>query len=303
MQQFYLNKGLKVFQENGEKAAKKELDQLVRRHCWRPMDVKDMTPEERKNGKRVIYVLILKAIYGMLQASLLWYRKLRQDLEAVGFKFNPYDQCIANKMVNGYQQTIRFHVDDLLSSHVDPKVNDDFLKWLNEQYGSIKEVTSTRGKIHTYLGMTLDFSVKGKFKVRMDDYVTRMLEDFPVNYGEQDTQCTPAGVSLLEKGKGKKLETERKETFHSFVARGLFLYKRVRLDIHPAITVLASRVQDPNQSDWTKLCRMMKYLHSTQGWHLTLKADDLKIIKWYVDYLLFLIGLRGPIIEKNRVPW
>ena len=28
---------------------------------------------------------------------------------------------------------------------------------------------------------------------------------------------------------------------------------------------------------------MMKYLHSTQGWHLTLKADDLKIIKWYVD--------------------
>ena len=33
VQQFYLNKGLKVFQENGEKAAKKELDQLVRRHC------------------------------------------------------------------------------------------------------------------------------------------------------------------------------------------------------------------------------------------------------------------------------
>ena len=133
-------------------------------------------PEYRKyvvyeNGKRVIYVLILKAIYGMLQASLLWYRKLRQDLEAVGFKFNPYDQCIANKTVNGHQQTIRFHVDDLLSSHIDPKVNDDFLKWLNEQYDSIKEVTSTRGKIHTYLGMTLDFSVKGKFKVRMDDYV------------------------------------------------------------------------------------------------------------------------------------
>ena len=87
----------------------------------------------------------------------------------------------------------------------------------------------------------------------------------------------------MEKRKGKKLELERKELFHSFVATGLFLSKRARLDIHPTITVLASRVQDPNQSDWTKLCRMMKYLNSTQGWHLTLKADDLKIIKWYVD--------------------
>ena len=135
----------------------------------------------------------------MLQASLLWYRKLRQGLEAVGIKFNPYDQCIANKTVHGYQQTIRFHVDDLLSSHVDPKVNDDFLMWLNKQYGSFKEVTSTRGKIHTYLGITLDFLVKGKFKVRMDDYITRMLKDFPVIYGAEDTQCIPAGVSLLDK--------------------------------------------------------------------------------------------------------
>ena len=30
VQQFYLNKGLKVFHEDGETAAKKELDQLVR---------------------------------------------------------------------------------------------------------------------------------------------------------------------------------------------------------------------------------------------------------------------------------
>ena len=64
-----------------------------------------------------------------------------------------------------------------------------------------------------------------------------MLEDFPVKYGVTDSQCTPVGVGLLDKGKGKKLETERKETFHSFVARGLFLSKRARLDTHPTITV------------------------------------------------------------------
>ena len=51
-----------------------------------------------ENIQRVLYLVILKAIYGILEASLLWYRKLRKDLESVGFKFNVYDACVANRM-------------------------------------------------------------------------------------------------------------------------------------------------------------------------------------------------------------
>ena len=35
--------------------------------------------------RKVIYVQVLKAIYGMLQAALLWYNKFRQELEKEGF--------------------------------------------------------------------------------------------------------------------------------------------------------------------------------------------------------------------------
>ena len=49
-----------------------------------------------ENGKRVIYVVVLRAIYGMLDASLLWYKKFRRDLEKYGFVFNPYEPCVAN---------------------------------------------------------------------------------------------------------------------------------------------------------------------------------------------------------------
>jgi len=58
----------------------------------------------------------------MFTSSLLWYKQFRGDLEGIGFKFNPYDPCVANKTEKGSQHTIRFHVDDLLSSHKDPKV-------------------------------------------------------------------------------------------------------------------------------------------------------------------------------------
>ena len=95
----------------------------------------EMAPDAYKNyivienGKRVLYLIILKAIYGMLEASLLWYQKLRADLETLDFVFNPYDACVANRLKNNNQHTIRFHVDDILSSHVDAKVNDKFAKW------------------------------------------------------------------------------------------------------------------------------------------------------------------------------
>ena len=59
---------------------------------------------------------LLKALYGLMEASLLFYKKLLKDLEDKGFETNPYDPCVANKMINGSQFTIVWHVDDLNSA-------------------------------------------------------------------------------------------------------------------------------------------------------------------------------------------
>jgi hypothetical protein len=78
-----------------------------------------------ENRKKVLYVEVLTAIYGMLEATLLWYKTFRKDLEDIRFIFNPYDPCVvANKKVQGSQQAILFHVDDLKSSHKMKSVND-----------------------------------------------------------------------------------------------------------------------------------------------------------------------------------
>ena len=105
---------------------------------------------------KVLYVMMVMALYGMLQSSLLYYKKFRKDIESIGFKVNPYDPCVANRMINGKQHTITWHVDDLKSSHVDPKVNDDFFEWLKMKYASdeIGEVKAVRGHRHDYLACT-----------------------------------------------------------------------------------------------------------------------------------------------------
>ena len=52
-----------------------------------------------------------------MKSALLFYRKLVADLRSIGFVLNPYDPCVANKMIDGHQITVCWHVDDLLIGH------------------------------------------------------------------------------------------------------------------------------------------------------------------------------------------
>jgi hypothetical protein len=68
-----------------------------------------------KGKTKVLYVKMLKAIYGMLQSSLLYYKKFRKDIESIGFEVNPYDPCVANRILNGKQHTVSWHVIEIQS--------------------------------------------------------------------------------------------------------------------------------------------------------------------------------------------
>ena len=50
----------------------------------------------QEKGQPTLYVKVLKAIYGLLESALLFYKKLRKDITKIGFKVNPYDPCVAN---------------------------------------------------------------------------------------------------------------------------------------------------------------------------------------------------------------
>ena len=65
------------------------------------------------NNSPILYVRMMKALYGMLTSALLFYKQFKNDIEEIGFHINPYDTCVANKIVNGRQQTIVWHIDDI----------------------------------------------------------------------------------------------------------------------------------------------------------------------------------------------
>ena len=115
-----------------------------------------------KKGKLMLYVRLRKALYGMLQVALLFWQLLSITLVSWGFTINPYDQCVANKEIEGRQCTIVWHVDDLKISHVSRDVVEGTIECLNKRFGRESPLTMTRGKVLEYLGLTLDYSQQGK---------------------------------------------------------------------------------------------------------------------------------------------
>ena len=236
----------------------------------------------KENGRNVIYVAMSKALYGMLDSAILYYKKFRGDIESCGYVVNPYDPCVANKMINGKQHTVCWHVDDLKASHADKKVNDDFLKWLNEKYGSLADVTATRGKVHDYLAMNLDYTKRGKVMVDMTRYVKKMVEEFPDKLMENATLPWTERLFKVDET-SKALDEKKAKTLYTFVMKAMFVCKRARPDIQPAVAFLATRVKHPTEQDYKKLTRMMSYLKTSENDVLTLEADDEQSNEWWVD--------------------
>jgi hypothetical protein len=81
----------------------------------------------------------------------------------------------------------------------------------------------------------------------------------------------------------KFLNKEQAMQFHHTVAQTLFVSTRVRRDIQTVVAFLTTRVKRPDEDDWGKLKRLLRYLKGTKHLKLTLSVDTLSRIRWWVD--------------------
>ena len=96
---------------------------------------------------------------------------------------------MAIRKIQGNQHTVRLHVDDILSSN---KVNDEFRTWLESKFGKLKHVTVSRGKIHKFLGVTSNFTEKGKSHMTQETHAQDIIDNFPGNISKHATAASPA---------------------------------------------------------------------------------------------------------------
>jgi Reverse transcriptase (RNA-dependent DNA polymerase) len=237
-----------------------------------------------EKGKRVIYAVLNKALYGTVQASLLFWKRLIEFLvQKHGFKRNPYDFCVVNKTIDGKQCTIVWYVDDLKISHVNSKIVDGIIDVIKDEFGNEMPVPVTRGKIHDYLGIKIDFSQEGKVIMSMFDYIDELLKECPEDLMKGISSSGAAGHLYVVNDKAEKLDGEMAILFHHFTAKLLYLSKRTRPDLQTPVSFLTTRVKCPDVDDWKKLGRCLRFLRDTKNDPHTLEADGSGVIRWWVD--------------------
>jgi hypothetical protein len=194
-------------------------------------------------------------VYGTLLGVILFYQKLSKQLNDWGYVQNDYDPCTFNKVINGEQVTIQFHVDDLKISHKDQDVLDSILNDLDVKFGTKKKaLTASTGMIHDYLGITINYNERNKVKFTKFDYLEDILSEMPTDM--EGVARTPAQDDLFTINESAPLLNEKDADFyHRTTARLLFTANRARPDFQVAVAYMCTRVKAPTVSDYHKLDR------------------------------------------------
>lgn len=228
----------------------------------------------KENGKWVLYTVCKKAIYGTMNAALLAYKKLAKLFKSMEMEMNPYDPCVWNKIINGKQLTVIFHIDDLLISHAQAEVVTEFIERLKQAYGQREDLTVTRGRVHEYLGMTIDFNTKFECAFSQYDFLKKLFNSLPKSL-KCDYRNSPAPEFLFKvNDEATKLDPERKEQYHNLVAKVLWASQRSRPDVQLANAFHCTRVKEPDEHDWMKLGQMIGYLRKTRFIPLIIGIGD-----------------------------
>jgi len=205
-------------------------------------------------------VLVLQAIYGLQESSMLWFETMVKVLTLQGYVPNKVEPCVFNKRdAHGVQTTVAVHVDDLLiTCKNDQGIQDVADIIITKNFGGL---TLKHGPVVPYVGMILDFTDPGTVRVNMKHCTDEILKAS----GVAGKAPTPAleDLYVMDDEQDVLLGPVQKAEFHSMVAKLLYLAKRARPDLLLAVNFLTTRVTKSTTRDQIKLDRVLKYLNST----------------------------------------
>jgi hypothetical protein len=110
-------------------------------------------------------------------------------------------------------------VDDLLITAIRDADIDLFLE---EFARHVPKFTINRDRVISYLGMQFDFRIDGEVSITMKGYIDDIIRNYNVNSKAK----TPATNELFKITDSTRLSVKDSDTFHSQVAKLLYLAKK-----------------------------------------------------------------------------
>jgi len=90
----------------------------------------------------------------------------------------------------------------------------EFVNDLRKEFGREHQLSENIGKLHDYLGITIDYSLKGKVVFTMFDYLEDIIVKCPADL-KKATSIFPANDNLFKLDEDSpRLDNKKSDTFH-----------------------------------------------------------------------------------------
>ena len=229
-----------------------------------------------RNSKGVMYLELLKALYGLDSAGRRWYDLLSFTLRKIGFVQNAYDQCIFRLLTDVDEIIVIIYVDDFLFLGSSDTVMDTIITTLETQFGDLKINSNPR---LTYLNMVIDTSNAAYVELSMTQYKKDLLSNLTL----ADGVSIPGSTDFATDPESPFLDTEEREFFHTYVAKCLYLSTHIHGEIAFYVSIISQRVHRPTKLDLKKLYHLLAYIKGVSNYTLKLNGSNFYSPTLFVD--------------------
>ena len=229
------------------------------------------------NKRGTITVQLQKGLYGLREASRIWYNTISTLLINNGYVCSQWDKCLFVKEENGMKTIIVLYVDDMLICGSNCKLVDDVIAILREAF---HEITVKEGDKISFLGLEIvRYSENNSIKVSQGNYILKLIEEYEVTGNDK----LPANDSLhLYEERNTENQCDKDE-YVSLVMKIMYAAVRTRPDILYVTNVLASKCKEPSKLDMKNAIRILRYLNGTKDDGLLYLSDKAWRLHMSVD--------------------
>jgi len=215
----------------------------------------------KRLGQERKVMRLKRAIYGLKQAALQWWRALDKSMAAMGFRRTKSDAGIFVLEADHRPKVIVLvYVDDAIFMGADERA-------VSQSKALFMKAWECRdmGKTEEFLGMRILRS-KGTIALEQRDYLKKVLGRF--NMTNAKSVPTPLPSGYLPLASIGPVDEQLRTRYQQVIGSLLYLMLGTRPDIAYAVTRMSQFAANPTQDHLNKALYICRYLAGTQNYQL-----------------------------------
>ncbi|KAG2852515.1 Retrovirus-related Pol polyprotein from transposon TNT 1-94 [Phytophthora cactorum] len=217
---------------------------------------------------------LVKAIYGLKQASRVWNETFDELVCSIGFQVSAFDPCLYIKVVEGHCVFVLVYVDDVLITGSSPELISRTKNDLKTRF----EMTDS-GKCAFVLGIELVDGPDGSVTMCQRRYVDDILKRF----GMDECKAVVSPVDMSTRLVSSDAATKVNAPFREAVGALMHLMTATRPDIAYAVGYVSRFMENPQEEHWVAVKRIFRYLQGTKTHGICFKSGDNIDFRGYSD--------------------